>query len=260
MRTAYARPELETHLIDATRRILGLSADKVFIGDFASDTAAPERPFVSILIAPESSPSRAGTVNYQPGLEYWRCEVIDDADGDYWIEVDATTFTHAAVGQTKTQIRDALVALLGGPNYLVTAAGAVSIDIESDVLLRRLLVDSSVGITSEKLRGNVIKITTRSQALMVQARCVGSYSTTPSATNSGADMAERLLVGLYDADTTQAMRDDGFAINSGVVTDISTITDGFAELIGSLDAMCVTNSVYVETIDNATAASVRFEE
>jgi hypothetical protein len=260
MRTAYARPELEAHLIDATRRILGLPADKVFIGDFASDTAAPERPFVSIIVAPESSPSRTGTVRYQPGIEYWRCEIIDDVDGNYSIEVDGTTFTHAAVGQTKAQIRDALVALLGGPNYTAAAAGSVSIDIESEVLLRRLLVSSSANITSEKLRGNTIKITTRTQSLAVQARCVGSYSATPSATNSGVDMAERLLVGLYDADTTRAMRDDGFAINSGVVADLSTITDGFAELIGSLDATCVTNSIYVETIDNATSASVRFEE
>jgi hypothetical protein len=256
MRTAFARPELEAFLVDATQRILGLPAGKVFINDFAPDTAAPERPFVSLTIAPDSTMSRAGTVSYQLGLEYWRFSVASDDDGDYTIEVDGVPVTYAAVDKTSTEIRDELVALLGGPNYTAVAAGLTSIDVESESLGLRLMASASSNIAVTKLRGNVIKSTTRPAELMVQARCVGFYSTTPSATNSGVDMAEKLLVGLYDVGVTAAMREAGFAINNGVVTDISVVNDGFQELVGSMDAICVTNSLFVTTVDSATRATV----
>ena len=255
MRIGVDRPTIETHVREATSRLLGLSMDKVFINDFASDTAAPVRPYVSIQIAPSSNDTRQGTVQFEDGLEVWYFEIQSSADAAYTIEIDGDIYTHNAVGETETQIRDALVALISSPNYIAAAAATVTIEVTSQVLKARLLPVAGAGIALIPVRGNVIKVTTRTVELMLQARCVGYYSSTPTATNSGKDMAERLLVSLLDPDETSAMRADGIAINRGVVTDITSITDGFTESIGALDAIITTNYAFISTLSNITETS-----
>lgn len=258
MRIAVDRPTIETHVREATARLLGLSVDKVFINDFASDTAAPERPYVSLQIAPSSIDAQQGTVQYEDGLEVWYFEIQSSANGDYTIEIDGDVYTHNAVGQTATQIRNSLVALISSPDYIAVAAATVTIQVTSQVLRKRLFPVAGAGIALIRVRGNIIKVTTRTTELMLQARCVGYYSDTPTATNSGVDMAERLLVSLLDPDETEAMRADGIAINRGVVTDISSITDGFTESIGALDAIITTNTAFVTTLSNVTEASFQW--
>lgn len=255
MRIAIDRPQLESLLIEACSRLLGLPVEKVFINDFASDTAAPERPFVSLRIGPAQLESQRGTVQYQPGIESWRFQVMNATDGPFSVTVDGVSHTHVAASQTITQIRNSLAALLVGANYTTTPAGDASIDIESNQLQYRLLpTANTANISRTKLRGNTIKITTRTTELMLEARCVGYYSDTPDASNSGVDMAERLMVSLYDVDETAALRDQGFAINRAVVTDTTILTDGFQESVGALDAIVTTNYALITTLDNATQA------
>lgn len=255
MRIAVDRPTIEMHVREATSRLLGLPVDKVFINDFASDTAAPVRPYVSLQIAPSASDTRQGTVQYESGLEMWYFEIQSSADGPYTITIDSDIYTHNAVSQTATQIRDALVALISSPDYTAVAAATVTIEVSSEVLRKRLLPVAGAGIALIRVRGNVVKVTTRTVELILQARCVGYYSDTPTATNSGVDMAERLLVSLLDPDETYAMRQDGIAINRGVVTDITAITDGFTESIGALDAIITTNYAFISTVSDVTETS-----
>lgn len=150
------------------------------------------------------------------------------------------------------------MALISSPDYIAVAAATVTIQVTSQVLRKRLFPVAGAGIALIPVRGNIIKVTTRTTELMLQARCVGYYSDTPTATNSGVDMAERLLVSLLDPDETEAMRADGIAINRGVVTDISSITDGFTESIGALDAIITTNTAFVTTLSNVTEASFQW--
>lgn len=252
MRIAVDRPTIEQHVMEATARLLGLPAGKVFINDFASDAPGPERPFVSLQIAPAAIETQAGTTRFEPGLEVWRFEIQSDADGDYTISIDGDSYTHTAAGQTATQIRDSLLALISAVNYVAASAATVTIEVTSQVLSRRLLPTAGTGIRLYQVRGNTLKITTRPAELMLQARCVGYYSDTPTASNSGKDMAERLMLGLLDADETRAMRDDGIAINRTITTDITAITDGFTESVGAMDAILTTNYAFITTVDNIT--------
>lgn len=255
MRIGVDRPTIEARVVEATARLLGLPSSKVFINDFASDVPAPERPYVSIQIAPSVNDTRQGTVQLNDGLEVWYFEIQTSADGDHSITIDGDVWTYNSTGKTATEIRDELVALISSPNYDAVAAATVTIEVTSKVLRRRLLPAASAGIAIIPIRGNVIKVTTRTVELMLQARCVGYYSDTPSATNSGKDMAEQLMMGLLDPDETSAMRDDGIAINRAVVNDITTITDGFTESIGALDAVITTNYAYISTLSDVTEAS-----
>lgn len=255
------RPEIEAACHEAITRLLGLPAEKVFVVDDASNATAPKPPFVSIRLLPSTSDVGPTEVSWVDGLEYHRFVIGSSDDGVYAVVVDGIAATHTASLQTITQIRDALLAGLAGPNFTAVSAGSTAIDVESTVPRRRLLPEVIAGdIGLAQYRGNLCKVTHTPVTCVLQALCFGVYEpTTMSAATSGVDMAEKLCAGMLEVDRTRAMRDANHHPIRGRVTDISRITDGESEKIGQLELVISTTIWHINPdLSDVTAMSFEY--
>lgn len=264
MRRGINRPDIEATLREAVIRLTGFAPDSVFFSEHAVDTAACPRPCVSMTILPYETQRRSGTQSRQPGLELTRLVISSSADGTYAIDIDGVTYSHAAVGETATQIRDALLGVINAgahPNFTATGLATATIDLASQVPGYRLRVENaSAGVTTFALRGNIVKIVSSQALLRVELSCVGSFANPLGVEMTGVDIAERLGLALLDNDDTTAMRDAEHNVVTVRVTDQRRVVDGQEETIGVVDAILATDSLHITTISDARSAPMTFAE
>ena len=122
------REEIETMLRAHVVRLTGLPENNVFFSEYAVDTAACPRPCVSMSLEPTGVQQREAAIFNVDSLELWRIVVTASADGPHSVSIDGVVYTHNAVGQTSTQIRDSLLAAINAgahPDFVATTAASI---------------------------------------------------------------------------------------------------------------------------------------
>lgn len=264
MRRGINRPDIEVLLNEAVVRLTGLPEANVFFGEYATDTTAPIRPCVSMTLMPFETEQKHGTVFYVPSLELWRFQVNDDADGDYSVVIDDVTYTYSASGDTMTQIRDGLLAIIVAgldPDYTAVAAATRTIDVQSTVPGKILACSAVPGIYADRLQADVLKCVSRAVELRLEIQCVGEYDNPIDVALTGVDIAERLQYALLDVDETRELRAAGHHITRVRTTDARQVIDGQEETIGIIDAILGTTSLHVGTrVGRGRSATATFME
>jgi len=256
------REEIETMLRAHVIRLTGLPANNVFFSEYAVDTAACPRPCVSMTLEPTGVQQREAAIFNVDSLELWRIVVTASADGPYSVSIDGVVYTHNAVGQTSTQIRNSLLSAINAgahPDFVATTAASISIDIRSQVPGLHLLVEAiTTNVDALMLQGNGLEITMGFVSLPLLIDCVGAYSNPPTVRSTGVDISERLMYALINQRETEDMREAGHCIVNVSSADQRNIVDGEAETIGQIRATLNTTSYNIATVGIATQAPFAF--
>lgn len=243
------------------RKVTGLPEDRVFWARDQANVAAPNRPFISMFIRTPTDEHRRGQVDYGGLLEYWRIQVDGDDDGLYRATVSDVDHDFVASGNDQGQIRDGLVAALASSlTANVSAAGQISVDIESNTPKARLQVEVSSpngNLSLAKLRGNVAEVTRQDVEPELELFCWGLFSDNdPSFEDYGETTAERLGSAFLSPTQNAEMVRAGHPPLTSRYREQDRILNGEAETIGIVTIRLGTIACHVTDLQDTTAASM----